>query len=157
MSVATNSPLNLYTVWWTDQARGAQGKKGEMEPVKLYYITPTGPPHLLFLFHFSFLSLPFHPLLITGTEWAALLPKWLMGSTLCCPLWAGPSRQNYAFWDPRWVVMTGYGSACCPCCFQGHLIQVREKNWALRRGAAVHHLLRGTGLKHKGGAIYYLP
>lgn len=103
-----------------------------------------------------FTSLSYHPLLITGTEWAALLPKWLMGSTLYCPLWEGPSGQNYAVWDPHWVVMTGYGSACCPCCFQGHFIQVREKNGALRRSSCKSSAVRHR-TETRGGGIYYLP
>lgn len=104
-----------------------------------------------------FTSLSYHPLLITGTEWAALLPKWLMGSTLYCPLWEGPSGQNYAVWDPHWVVMTGYGSACCPCCFQGHFIQVREKNGALRRSSCKSSAVRHRTETRGGGAsiIYH--
>lgn len=99
----------------------------------------TGPPdHLPFLF----MSLLYYPLLIAGTEWAALLPKWLMGSTLRCLLWAGPSGQNYAVWDPGWAVMTGYGFACCPCWFQGHFIQTRETIQRLRRSTCTSSAAR---------------
>ncbi|KAK9528487.1 hypothetical protein VZT92_012641 [Zoarces viviparus] len=49
------------------------------------------------------------------------------------------------------VVMTDYGSACCPCCFQGHFIQARERN----RGAQEEQLyiIRREAQDRK----YYLP
>lgn len=52
--------------------------------------------------------------------------------------------------------MTGSRTACFPCCFKG-ILSKRGKGTRVSRGAAVHHLLRGTRQdKKQRGAIYYL-
>lgn len=101
---------NTSAEWQTDEARGGQGISEKWSMAEL----AAKPPQALLVSSLLFTSLPCHPFLITGMKWAVLLPKWLMGCTLHCPLWAGLSGLNYAVWEPSWVVMTGSRSGCCP-------------------------------------------
>lgn len=69
-----------------------------------------------------------------------------------CPLLfclrAGLPGQNYAVYNPSWVVMTEYGSVCSPCCFQGQSFQAKEKKEKL---SCISSLMEARDLEMNGG------
>lgn len=124
---------------------------GGSQPVRLCCTTPTGPPHLLFLSP----SPPLHP---CPTIHCSSLAQ---SGQLCCQSdwWAVPSTvrfekdhqgkimQSEILTEWSWQVMD---PPAAPAAFKG-ILSKWGKRMGLSGGAAVNHLLWGTGLKHEGG------
>lgn len=101
-----------------------------------------------------FMSLSCHSVL---TKWAVLLPKWLIDSTLCCPVYEqdhqGKIMQPEILAERSWQATE---PSAAPAAFKG-ISSLRGKGKGSSKGAAVRHLLWGTGLKNEGGSsiIYH--